>query len=97
MAFENLSIEEFKAESKATAIQIVRNPNTKKFFASAAGVNYKVQGEDAKRGELDVTKPIEYLVEVAEDDDGNALPHTEEEFIAGCFINQGEENVLHVM
>jgi hypothetical protein len=97
MTFENLSIEEFKAEAKAHSIQIVRNPNTKKLFASAAGTNYKVQGADAKRGELDVTKPIEYLIEVSEDAEGNALPHTDEQFAAGCFVNQGEDNVLHTM
>ena len=97
MTFENLSIEEFKAESKATAIQIVRSPITKKLFASAAGTNYKVQGTEAKRGELDVTKPINYLIEVDEDADGNAVPHTDEQFKNGCFVNEGEDNVVHSM
>ena len=54
----NLSIDEFKAATKTTAIDIVRNPNTKKLFASAAGKNYRVQGKDAKAGELDINKPI---------------------------------------
>ena len=77
----NLSIEEFKAEAKATSISIVKNPKTSKLFASAAGKNYRVQGD------IDVTKPIDFLYE----DDATAEVHGVEN---GCFVNSNTDNVL---
>lgn len=80
----NLSIEEFKAEAKATSISIVKNPKTSKLFASAAGKNYRVQGD------IDVTKPIDFLYE----DDTTAENSGVEN---GCFVNSNTDNVLHTM
>lgn len=76
----NLSIEEFKAETKVTTIQIVKNPKTSKLFASAAGKNYRVQGD------IDVSKPIDFLYE----DDTTAENSGVEN---GCFVNSNTDNV----
>ena len=76
----NLSIEEFKAEANATSISIVKNPKTSKLFASAAGKNYRVQGN------LDVAKPIDFLYE---DDDTAENSGVEN----GCFVNSNQDNV----
>ena len=86
----NLSIEEFKGETNVQTISIVRNPNTKKLFASAGGVNYRVQGEKAKAGELDVKKTIEFMYEDDDTVDNSGIEN-------GCFVNQGADNVLHTM
>jgi hypothetical protein len=87
MSLKNLSIEEFKAETEVGTIQIVRNPNTKKLFAAAGGVNYRVQGAGAKQGELDTAKPISFMYE---DDDTAENSGIEN----GCFVNSSEENLL---
>jgi hypothetical protein len=80
----NKTIDEFKAETGATAIQIVRNPNTKKLFASAAGKNYRVQGD------IDVTKPIDFLYEDDTTKDNSGVDN-------GCFVNSNQDNVVHSM
>ena len=86
----NLTIEEFKAEAKATSIQIVKSPKTQKLFASAAGKNYRVQGD------IDVTKPIDFLYE----DDATAK-NDKDEVIGGvengCFVNSNTDNVVFSM
>ena len=86
----NLSIEEFKAEANATSISIVKNPKTQKLFASAAGRNYRVQGD------IDVAKPIDFLYEddkAATDDKGVVIGGVEN----GCFVNSNTDNVVHTM
>ena len=80
----NLSIEEFKGQTSATTISIVKNPKTSKLFASAAGKNYRVQGD------IDVKKPIDFLYE----DDDTVENHGVEN---GCFVNSNQDNVLHTM
>ena len=86
----NLSIEEFKGQTNASTISIVKSPKTQKLFASAAGKNYRVQGD------IDVAKPIDFLYE----DDVNAK-NDKNEVIGGvengCFVNSNQENVLHTM
>jgi len=86
----NLSIDEFKAEANATSISIVKNPKTSKLFASAAGKNYRVQGD------LDVTKTIDFLYEddkAAVDAEGKVIGGVEN----GCFVNSNQDNVVHTM
>ena len=87
MALRNMSIEEFKAETKVQRISIVRNPNTKKLFASAAGSNYRVQGD------IDVAKPIDFLYEEdidAKNEKGEPIGGVKN----GCFVNSNQDNVL---
>lgn len=77
MPLTNISISEFKRVHSVDTIQIVKNPNTSKLFAACSnGVNFKVQGD------IDVTKPINFLYD------------TEEGMDKGCFVNQGTDNVL---
>ena len=86
----NLSIDEFKAATKATSIQIVKNPNTSKLFASAAGRNYRVQGS------IDTAKPIDFLYE----DDKEAVNEENEKVGGienGCFVNSNQDNVVFSM
>ena len=83
----NLSISEFKAQKSVEAIQIVRNPNTKKLFASAGGANYRVQGTEAKRGELDTAKVVEFMYEDDESVENSGIDN-------GCFVNQSEDNLV---
>ena len=87
MALRNLSIDEFKAATNSSSIQIVRNPKTSKLFASAAGKNYRVQGETSKQGELDLAKPVQFLYEDDATVDNSGVEN-------GCFVNQGADNVL---
>ena len=89
----NLSIDEFKAQTNTTTIDIVRNPNSHKLFANAAGVNYRVQGTESKRGELDTSKTVEFLYETDKDaknpkgEPGGGIEN-------GCFVNKGADNVV---
>ena len=93
MPYKNLSIEEFKAEAKASSIQIVRSPITQKLFAAVGEQRFKVQGTEAKNGELDVTKPVNFLIVVGGTEE-NPEPHTADQFKEGCFVNENADNVL---
>ena len=93
MPYKNLSIEEFKAEAKASTIQIVRSPITQKLFAAVGEARFKVQGTEAKKGELDVTQPINFLM-VVDGTDEKPEPHTAKQFEEGCFVNENADNVL---
>ena len=93
MPYKHITISEFKAEAKAEAVQIVRSPITQKLFAAVGKDRYKVQGTEAKRGELDVAKPISFMMEVSGTDD-KPEPHTPKQFEDGCFVNSNEDNVL---
>jgi len=93
MATVFLSIDEFKATQSVTSIDIVRSPITKKLFASAGGTNYRVQGADSKRGELDMSKPKTFIY----DDDLNAKNAKGEPsggIENGCFANASADNVV---
>ena len=86
----NLSIDEFKAATNVTAIDIVKSPKTQKLFASAAGKNYRVQGD------LDPAKHIDFLYE----DDKDAKNEAGEKVGGienGCFVNSNQDNVVHSM
>jgi len=88
MALKNLSISEFKSAVNHTgSIDIVRNPNTQKLFAAVGEDKYSVQGTTAKRGELDITKPVEFLYE---DDTSKERSGIEN----GSFVNKGADNVV---
>ena len=80
----NLSIEEFKARQKASSIQIVKNPKTSKLFASAAGKNYRVQGD------IDTAKPIDFMYEDDTEQENSGVEN-------GCFVNSNTDNVVHSM
>lgn len=54
--FNRISIKELKDINKAERLDIVKNPNTGKLFASVGQARYRV---DAK---IDITKPVEVLV-----------------------------------
>ena len=93
MPYKHITISEFKAEAKAEAVQIVRSPITQKLFAAVGEDRYKVQGKDSKRGEIDVTKDINFMMVVG----GTAEKpeaHTDEQFREGCFVNSNDDNVL---
>ena len=93
MPYKHITVSEFKAEAKAEAVQIVRSPITQKLFAAVGKERYKVQGEASKRGELDVNKPISFMMEVGGTED-KPEPHTAKQFEDGCFVNSNEDNVL---
>ncbi len=88
MAIVNLSIDEFKASRNVSTIEIVRSPLTKKLFASAGGVNFRVQGADSKRGELDMSKPKTFIYDDAVKEDGS------DPVLDGCFANASADNVV---
>ena len=93
MSLKNLSIQDFKAEIGVTSIDIVRNPNTQQLFADANGVAYRVQGADSKRGELDMSKGVEFLYETDKDAvnaAGNKIGGIEN----GCIVNKGADNLV---
>ena len=94
MQYEHITISEFKAEAKAETVQIVRSPITQKLFVAVGDDRYKVQGKAHKNGELDVTLPIHFMIEVGENEKGEALPYTEDQFKEGCFINGNADNVV---
>ena len=92
MATRNLSIDEFKANRNVTSIEIVRSPLTSKLFAAAGGVNYRVQGKDAKSGaELDLTKPITFIY------DDTVVEPSKDPVENGCFANSGADNTVGVL
>jgi hypothetical protein len=93
MPYKHITISEFKAEAKAEAVQIVRSPITSKLFVAVGDDRYKVQGKDHRNGELDVTKPIHFMMEVGGTED-KPEPHTEDQFKEGCFINGNADNVV---
>lgn len=79
MALKSISIEQFKAEESVSAIDIVKNPNTDKLFASTdAGKNFKAQGT------LDKEQRIEFLYDDEEADGWNQ----------GCFVNPNTDNIV---
>jgi len=56
MPLTSISIPEFKKLEDTESIQIVKNPNTSKLFASCAnGKNFKVEQA------IDLEKPVSYL------------------------------------
>jgi hypothetical protein len=78
----NISVSEFKRIEGVDTVQIVRNPNTTKLFASVGnGKNYRVEAA------IDTAKPVEFLY----DDDATLETGGIEN---GCFINQRANNVV---
>lgn len=72
------TIEEFKAQTGAIKIDIVKNPNTGKIFASAAGKNYKVEQA------IDLKEPIRFMSEENGDfNEGCFVNVTESENLIG--------------
>ena len=70
----NMSVDRFKEAIKAKEIQILRNPNTDKLFASDGnGKNFRVEQN------LDLTKEVSVLIPVNEEG--------EPVFVDACFIN----------
>lgn len=54
--FSRISIKELKDINKAERLDIVKNPNTGKLFASVGEAKYRVHAA------IDLTKPVEVLV-----------------------------------
>lgn len=78
----NISVSEFKQREGCESVQIVRNPNTSKLFASAGnGKNYRVEAA------IDTAKPVEFLYDDDESAENGGMDN-------GCFINQRANNVV---
>jgi hypothetical protein len=73
----NISVEEFKAQTGAGRIDIVRNPKTQKLFASANGKNYRVQAD------IDLAKPIDFLMEEGKTIDDGCFVNSNTENLVG--------------
>jgi len=79
MALVSISIEDFKQKEKTSSIDIVKNPNTDKLFASCGNGNtFKAQGS------LDAEKRIEFLYDDAKD----------KGWEEGCFVNPSTDNIV---
>ena len=71
----NISIDEFKKIEGVDKVEIIDHPKFKLFASCSNGKKFKAQGN------LDVTKPVEFL-------------HEEDNWNEGCFFNANKANVI---
>lgn len=84
----NITVDEFKKVEGVDSVQIIDHPDFKLFAAAGNGKRFKSQGN------LDVTKPVEFLYTAQVDETTGEMTHTDEQWNAGCFVNPNEANVI---